>query len=98
MHPCFSQFQYDIDKSFIELFSSNYPEVRSASFSYWPSIHDQFTAILKFVLPLVLIFSTFYAVNNIIKVSDCACLIVISFDDCFPLFKHRMLQLNVKHS
>lgn len=70
LHFCFDQFQAALEKQFLNFFNPVYPEIMGAGFYYRASIHDQFTEILKSILPIVLIFATFYAVNNIIKVSN----------------------------
>lgn len=60
----------DLETSFIDTFGpQTLPKVSLKSFSYRESVEDSLTIALKILLPVFLIFSTFYTANNIIKVS-----------------------------
>lgn len=67
---CFNPIQNQLERSFIQTFSpDSIPEITLGTFNYFRTLEDAMNDILKFLLPLVLIITTFYTANNIIKVS-----------------------------
>lgn len=61
----------DLENSFIDTFApENKPDVTLKSFHYVESVEDSLTIAFKILLPVFIIFSTFYTANNIIKVSS----------------------------
>lgn len=66
---CFQPLQNLLEKGFINTFDGAIiPDIFLKQFRYSRSFQDDFTSVLKFLLPVVLIFSTYYTVTKIIKV------------------------------
>lgn len=66
--------QNQLDKSFINIIvnETSVPEFNLTSFRYYKSTSEEFTYWLKILLPLVLVFATFYTATKIVKVSEAA--------------------------
>lgn len=68
---CFTFVQNQLEKAFISIFhETNISDINLTSFGYSRSTKDDFIILMKTLLPIVLIFSTFYTATQIIKVSQ----------------------------
>lgn len=67
---CFQSVQNQLDRTFIGMFNeTEIPEIHLRTFGYRRSYTDEFIDYLKILLPLLLVFSNFFAVTKIVKVS-----------------------------
>lgn len=94
LHFCYNSVQNQLERGFIDsLVTTDLPTIWLGGFYYVQSIEDVLPAVLKSLLPLVLVLTTFYTANNIIKVSqldyvnrfDCAYQFVVPYViECRP--------------
>lgn len=88
LHSCFHRVQNDLEKGFLGLFgTTGIPDINLKSFHYYQSLQDSLTEVMKVLLPIILIFSIFYAANNIIKVSTSRIAKRYFTDNCYR-FRH----------